>query len=69
MGNEKYFTVTVVLKQEQDNGKTKTLTEKYLIKGFTLTDVEAKIVKEFDGEMMDYYIKSVVDSNIIKIIE
>lgn len=69
MDNEKYFLVTVVLKQEQDNGNTKNITEKYLVKGFSYTDVEVKINEEFKSDPMEFSIKSMSDSKIIKIID
>ena len=67
MGENKYFTVSVVLRYE-DGDKVKKVTEKYLVHGASLTDVETKIVQEFDGETMEYEIKSVVDSKILKVI-
>lgn len=68
MDNEKYFLVTVILKEEQENGRAKKYTEKYLVKGYSYTDVETKINKEFDGETMEFSIKSVSDSKILKVI-
>ena len=35
----------------------------------TVTDAEAKVVKEFEGYSLDYQVKSVKESKIIKILE
>ena len=35
----------------------------------TVTEAEAKVVKEFEGYNMDYHVKSVKESKIIKILE
>ena len=67
--DEKYYLVTIILSETSDSGKQKKNTEKYLFKGFNYTDVEAKVVKEFEGETLDYEIKSISDSKILKIVE
>ena len=68
MGEDRYFTVSIILKYEE-NDKVKKITEKYLVKANSLTDVDAKIISEFENETLEYEIKSVTDSKIIKIIE
>ena len=35
----------------------------------TVTEAEAKVVKEFENYTMDYHVKSVKESKIIKILE
>jgi len=69
MDSEKYFLVTVISKIEDDSGKTKKIPEKFLIKGFTYTDIEAKVIKEFEGVTFEFEIKSMSDSKIIKVID
>lgn len=69
MENEKYFLVTVMLKVEQENGRLKKVPENYLVKGFTLTDVEKKINEEFANTTIEFSIKSLRDPKIIKVIE
>lgn len=69
MNDQKYFLATVVIKQETDSGKTKSDTEKYLVKGYTFTDVEEKVNKKFNGTTLDFSIKSIADSKVIEVIE
>lgn len=64
-----YYLVTIVLKELNDDGKLKKTTMKYVVNAISPTDVEAKVVKDFIGDTTDYSIKSITESNIVKIIE
>lgn len=66
--DQTYYLVTVILKQEVEEGKTKKFTEKYIVKGYSHTDVETKINKEFEGETLEFKIKTITDSNVVKVI-
>lgn len=68
--DEKFFTVIVGLKEEQDNGRVRNYTEKYLVKAITYADVEAKVAKEFEGLAIgEFSIKKISDDKILKVIE
>ena len=49
--------------------KEKKVTETYLVEALSVTEAEAKVVKDFQGYTMDFEVKSVSASKIIKIIE
>ena len=67
--DEKYFLVTVIVKQTDSDGKIKKTPEKYLCKDISYAGVEEKIAKDFDGTTFEYEIKSINDSKVIKVIE
>jgi hypothetical protein len=69
MDNEKWFLVTVIIKQEQDSGRIKKVPEKYLVQAFNFTDAEAKVNEDFKDDPMEFTIKSIADSKVIKIIK
>jgi hypothetical protein len=49
--------------------KEKKVTETYLVEALSVTEAEAKVVKDFQGYTLDFEVKSVSASKIIKIIE
>ncbi len=49
--------------------KEKKVTETYLVEALSVTEAEAKVVEDFKGYTMDFEVKSVSASKIIKIIE
>ena len=49
--------------------KEKKVTETYLVEALSVTEAEAKVVNDFQGYTMDFEVKSVSSSKIIKIIE
>ena len=64
-----YFIATVKVKTENDRGRLTSNNEIYCVESETCTEAEAKVVKEFEGYNMDYHVKSVKESKIIKILE
>lgn len=66
---EKYFQATVKFLQEQENGKIKKVTVKYLVDSMTCTEAEARVVKHLGTGMTDYEVTSVVESSISEVIE
>jgi hypothetical protein len=67
-----YYTAKVQLTQEFDTPKgtkEKKVTETYLVEALSVTEAEAKVVKDFQGYTLDFEVKSVSASKIIKIIE
>ena len=49
--------------------KEKKVTETYLVEALSVTEAEAKVIEDFKGYTMDFEVKSVSASKIIKIIE
>ena len=49
--------------------KEKKVTETYLVEALSDTEAEAKVIEDFKGYTLDFEVKSVSASKIIKIIE
>ena len=64
-----YFIATVKVKTENERGRLTSNNEIYCVEAETVTEAEAKVVKEFEGYQMEYHVKSVKESKIIKILE
>ena len=68
--DEKYFisriTTDVV---DNETGKVKKMKEEKLVKGYSPTDVEAKVTKIFENYSMDWRITANVESKINEVIE
>jgi|TARA_Y100000592_G_C5373338_1_gene269686 hypothetical protein len=67
-----YYTAKVQLTQLIDTSKgtkEKSATEIYLVEALSVTEAEAKVINDFKGETMDFEVKAVNSSKIIKIIE
>ena len=68
--NEKYFVAKVSLDfTDPETGRAKIKKEEKLVKGFSVTDVEAKITKKYEGFPSDWRITAVVESKIDEIFE
>lgn len=67
-----YYTAKIQLTDEVDTPKgvkIKKVTETYLVEAMSVTEAEAKVVKDFTGYNFDFEVKSVTASKIIKILE
>ena len=64
-----YYISTVKVQDENDRGRITSTNEVYCVEAESCTEAEAKVVKEFEGYNMDYHVKSVKESKIIKILE
>ena len=64
-----YFIATVKVKDQNERGRIASNNEVYCVEAETVTEAEAKVVKEFEGYQMEYHVKSVKESKIIKILE
>jgi len=67
-----YYTAKVQLTTLTDtaNGtKEKKATEIYLVEALSVTEAEAKVVKDFGNSTLDFEVKAVTNSKIIKIID
>ena len=64
-----YYISTVKVQDENDRGRITSTNEVYCVEAESCTEAEAKVVKEFEGYNMEYHVKSVKESKIIKILE
>jgi hypothetical protein len=67
-----YYTAKIQLTDEVDTPKgvkIKKVTETYLVEAMSVTEAEAKVVKDFTGYAFEFEVKSVTASKIIKILE
>lgn len=67
-----YYTAKVQLSIEEDTPKgvkIKKTTEMYLVEALSVTEAEAKVIKDFQGYQFDFEVKGVTASKIIKILE
>ena len=63
--DEKYFVAKVQYDLPDENsGRVKKIREEKLVKGYNVTEVEAKVTKRFEGFPHDWRITSVVESKI-----
>ena len=68
--DEKYFVAKITTDMVDDNtGKIKKMREEKLVKGFSPTDVEAKVTKVYESYSMDWRITAIVESKIDEVIE
>jgi len=68
--NEKYFVAKITTDMVDENsGKIKKLREEKLVRGYSPTDVEAKVTKIYQNYTQDWRITSIVESKIDEVIE
>ena len=68
--DEKYFISRVTTDTIDDvTGKVKKIKEEKLVKGFSPTDVEAKITKVYENYSQNWRITAIVESRIDEVIE
>jgi Domain of unknown function (DUF4494) len=68
--DEKFFVAKIQYDLPDENsGKIKKIREEKLVKGFSVTDVEAKVTKRYEGFTNDWRITSVSESKIDEVIE
>ena len=54
---------------DENSGKIKKIREEKLVKGYSVTDVESKVTKKYEGFTHDWRITSVSESKIDEVIE
>ena len=64
-----YYLAIVEVRMENERGRIQKIRELYCVEAESVTEAEAKVVKEFEGYQLDYQVKSVKESKIIKILE
>ena len=68
--DEKYFVARVTTDMVDENtGKVKKMKEEKLVRGYSPTDVEAKVTKVYENYSMDWRITAIVESKIDEVIE
>jgi hypothetical protein len=68
--DEKYFVAKVQYELPDENtGKLKKIREEKLVKGYSVTDVEAKVTSLYTGVQHDWRITAVSESKIDEVIE
>lgn len=67
---EKYFVAKITSDLlDTESGKVKKVREEKLVRGFSPTDVEAKVTKVYENYSMDWRITSISESKIDEVIE
>jgi hypothetical protein len=68
--DEQYFVARVTTDMVDENsGKVKKIKKEKLVKGYSPTDVEAKVTKAYETYTMDWRITAIVESKIDEVIE
>lgn len=68
--DEKYFVAKITTDMvDSETGKVKKMKEEKLVRGFSPTDVEAKVTKVYENYSMDWRITSISESKIDEVIE
>ena len=64
-----YYISTVKVKDENERGRITSTNEVYCVEAESVTEAEAKVIKEFEGAGVEYQVKAVKESKIIKILD
>jgi hypothetical protein len=68
--DEKYFIAKITTDLvDSESGKVKKQREEKLVRGYSPTDVEAKVTKVYENYSMDWRITAIVESKIDEVIE
>jgi hypothetical protein len=68
--DEKYFVAKIQYDLPDDNtGKIKKIREEKLVRGFSVTDVEAKVTQRYQSFSQEWRITAVSESKIDEVIE
>jgi hypothetical protein len=68
--DEKYFVAKIQYDlPDEATGKIKKIREEKLVNGYSVTDVEAKVTKKYEGFTHDWRITSVSESKIDEVID
>ena len=67
---EKYFVAKITSDLlDSESGKVRKVREEKLVKGYSVTDVEAKVTEKFKGFQHDWRITAVSESKIDEVFE
>ena len=68
--DEKYFVAKITTDMvDTETGKVKKIREEKLVRGYSPTDVEAKVTKVYENYSMDWRITSISESKIDEVID
>lgn len=68
--DEKYFVAKITTDMvDNESGKVKKQREEKLVRGYSPTDVEAKVTKVYENYSMDWRITSISESKIDEVID
>ena len=68
--DEKYFVAKITTDVvDNESGKVRKVREEKLVRGYSPTDVEAKVTKVYENYSMDWRITSISESKIDEVIE
>ena len=68
--DEKYFVAKITYDlPDPETGKIKKIREENLVRGYSVTDVEAKVTKRYETFSQDWRITSVSESKIDEVLE
>ena len=68
--DEKFFVAKIVYDLPDENsGRVKKIREEKLVRGFNVTDVEAKVTSRYTGFPHDWRITAVSESKIDEVVE
>ena len=64
-----YYIATVKVQDENERGRITNTNEVYCVEAESVTEAEAKVVKDFEGDNTEYQVKEVKETKILKILE
>ena len=64
-----YYIATVKVQDENERGRITSTNEVYCVEAESVTEAEAKVVKDFEGDNTEYQVKEVKETKILKILE
>ena len=64
-----YYISTVKVQDENERGRITSTNEVYCVEAESVTEAEAKVVKDFEGDNTEYQVKEVKETKILKILE
>ena len=68
--DEKFFVTKLTFNlPDENNGKMKKIREEKLVKGYSVTDVEAKVTEKYKNFSQEWRITSVSESKIDEVFE
>ena len=64
-----YYLAKVEVRMENDRGRIQKIRELYCVEEESVTEAEAKVIKDFEGDNTEYQVKEVKETKILKILE
>ena len=64
-----YYLAKVEVRMENDRGRIQKIRELYCVETESVTEAEAKVVKDFEGDNTEYQVKEVKETKILKILD